>query len=375
MKQRLAVINILLPCLCLLVLGYAPDASFILPNYVVLGLLLFTMGRAFLLHQQQVVFSVLPMILLSLPASFDKELNVFAPFALQAMALYLMVVNMQWGQRPWLHGLHVFNLALLFVYVGFASSAIPIPQDMLIYAGYPVWVVMIAACIPLPLSFYWRRMGRLAAYWPLIAIVATVLEWCDLDYLILWVTIAALFSLTLDSYVMSFVDELTGVLGRRAMTFKLKALRSNYCLAMLDVDHFKKFNDKHGHQVGDDVLKVVAKLMDKTEGATAYRYGGEEFVLVFAKGSVKETMERVEACRKRIEEYELYPKSLKRPKQDAKGKDKRGKVAQGKPLHVTVSFGLAQQQSREHFDSVIARADKALYRAKDKGRNRIEMAK
>ena len=375
MKQRLAVINILLPCICLLVLGFVPDASFILPNYVVLGLLLFTMGRAFLLHQQQVVFSVLPMILLSLPSSFDKDLNAFAPFALQAMAVYLMVVNMQWGQRPWLHGLHVFNLLLLFLYVGFASSAIPIPQDMLIYAGYPVWVVMIAACIPLPLSFYWRRMGRLAAYWPLIAIAATVLEWCDLDYLILWVTIAALFSLTLDSYVMSFVDELTGVLGRRAMTFKLKALRSNYCLAMLDVDHFKKFNDKHGHQVGDDVLKVVAKLMDQTQGATAYRYGGEEFVLVFTKGSVKENVERVEECRKRIETYELYPKSLERAKKDKAGKDKRGTTRKPKPLHVTASFGLAQQQSSEHFDSVIERADKALYKAKEKGRNRIEMAK
>lgn len=375
MKQRLAVINILLPCICLLVLGFVPDASFILPNYVVLGLLLFTMGRAFLLHQQQVVFSVLPMILLSLPASFDKELNVFVPFALQAMAVYLMVVNMQWGQRPWLHGLHVFNLLLLFVYVGFASSTIPIPKDMLIYASYPVWVMIITACIPLPLSFYWHRMGRLAAYWPLVAMAATVLEWCDLDYLVLWVTIAALFSLTLDSYVMSFVDELTGVLGRRAMTFKLKALRSNYCLAMLDVDHFKKFNDKHGHQVGDDVLKVVAKLMDQTQGATAYRYGGEEFVLVFTKGSVNENLERVEECRKRIESYELYPKSLQRAKKDKSGKDKRGTTRKPKSLHVTASFGLAQQQSSEHFDSVIERADKALYKAKEKGRNRIEMAK
>ena len=63
MKQRLAVINLLLPSLCLFILGFAPTASFILPEYVVLGLLLFTLGRAFLLLQQQVIFSVLPMIM------------------------------------------------------------------------------------------------------------------------------------------------------------------------------------------------------------------------------------------------------------------------------------------------------------------------
>lgn len=375
MKQRLAVINILAPLLCLLALGFAPEARFLLPNYVVLGLLLFTMGRAFLLHQQQVVFSVLPFLVLALPDSLDANFNVFSPFAMQALAVYLMVINMQWGQKPWLSGLHFFNLVLLAVYMLLAASVISIPKEVLPYAAVPEWVVGVAAALPLPLSFYWRRMGRLAAYWPLIGMVAVSQDWCDIDYVILWVTLSALLALTLDSYVMSFVDELTGVLGRRAMGFKLKAMRSNYCLAMLDVDHFKLFNDKHGHQVGDDVLKMVAKLMDKTPGATAYRYGGEEFVLVFPNGSVKENFERVDACRQLIEGYDLFPKSMQRPSKDKKGKSKRGKTNKGKALRVTASFGLAQQHSGEHFDSVIERADKALYKAKEKGRNRVEMAK
>ncbi len=85
-----------------------------------------------------------------------------------------------------------------------------------------------------------------------------------------------------NSYQMAFYDELTQLPGRRALVSDLKHASRNYCMAMTDVDHFKKFNDTYGHDVGDDVLKLVAsKLAQVTGGGRAYRYGGEEFAVVF----------------------------------------------------------------------------------------------
>jgi GGDEF domain-containing protein len=89
-------------------------------------------------------------------------------------------------------------------------------------------------------------------------------------------------SLVRHSHDMAFRDELTGILGRRALNDRLKGLGRRYTIAMLDVDHFKKFNDTYGHDVGDDVLKMVAMHIDRVGGGgTAYRYGGEEFSVVF----------------------------------------------------------------------------------------------
>src|SRR5439155_9485473 len=79
-----------------------------------------------------------------------------------------------------------------------------------------------------------------------------------------------------ESHQLAFRDELTGLPGRRALDERLRALRGRYALAMVDVDHFKKFNDTHGHDVGDQVLKLVAgRLAEVGGGGIAYRYGGE----------------------------------------------------------------------------------------------------
>ena len=83
-------------------------------------------------------------------------------------------------------------------------------------------------------------------------------------------------SILRSSHAMAYRDDLTGLLGRRALTERLKGVGPRYCLAMLDVDHFKKFNDTHGHDVGDEVLKLVATRIDCIgAGGTAFRFGGE----------------------------------------------------------------------------------------------------
>ena len=85
-----------------------------------------------------------------------------------------------------------------------------------------------------------------------------------------------------EAYQMAFRDELTGLPGRRALNERLQRLGRSYVIAMADVDHFKKFNDTHGHDVGDQVLRLVAAQLRKIGGGgKAYRYGGEEFTLVF----------------------------------------------------------------------------------------------
>ena len=85
-----------------------------------------------------------------------------------------------------------------------------------------------------------------------------------------------------ESFHMAYRDELTGLPGRRALNESLKRAATTYTIAMVDVDHFKRFNDTHGHDTGDDVLKLVASRFARVgDGGRAFRYGGEEFAVVF----------------------------------------------------------------------------------------------
>lgn len=370
MKLQLAIINIVIPCLILIILGFLPKQSIVIPSYVATAIIVLTLGRALLLYQQQVAFSVLPLLLLTLPASVGLEIDLYAPFALPCFMLYLWVVNLQWGQRPWLHPFHAFNFILLILFFAFSRRDIVVPDAWLEYAYFPItWFGVFFALTPLLFVKFWSRIGRWASFWPLLVLVAIDLKWADDSYLFLWGSFVALFSLSLDGYVMAYVDELTGIAGRRALEFKLKTQAKHYFVAMVDVDHFKKFNDTYGHQVGDDVLKVIAKLISQTHKAKAYRYGGEEFCLVFANLPQDEVKAALEQTRNRITDYALYPKSLERKK------SQRGKNTKMKPLHVSASFGVAQHHSGQKYEAVLERADKALYKAKQAGRNCVVVAK
>ncbi|MBW8191560.1 GGDEF domain-containing protein [Neiella marina] len=179
------------------------------------------------------------------------------------------------------------------------------------------------------------------------------------------------------SYQMAFFDELTQLPGRRAMVSDLKHASRSYSMAMTDVDHFKKFNDTYGHDTGDDVLKLVAaKLSKVTGGGKAYRFGGEEFAIVFRGKSPAACKAHLEALREEIAHYDLVVRDAKaRPDDHNLGRQRRGaKPKKIKTTNVTISLGLAQRQQGEPYESVMKRADQALYRAKDNGRNRLEVA-
>lgn len=186
--------------------------------------------------------------------------------------------------------------------------------------------------------------------------------------------IALIVSLVRNAHDMAYRDELTGLLGRRALNERLKGLGRRYVIAMMDVDHFKKFNDTYGHDTGDDVLKMVAtKISEVGGGGTAYRYGGEEFCIVFPGKRLKSCQPHLESVRSSVAGYKLALRNLqKRPKSVKVGRQRRGSDGGAESVSVTISIGAAERDSRNDSpDNVLKAADAALYRAKRNGRNRL----
>ncbi len=187
------------------------------------------------------------------------------------------------------------------------------------------------------------------------------------------VMLALIVAVAQEAYQMAFLDELTGLPGRRALNERMARLGRNYVIAMTDVDHFKKFNDTYGHDVGDQVLRMVASQLRKVSGGgTAYRYGGEEFTVVYPGKSINECLPHLEALRRNIEEYRMRLRDKQSRPEDAKrGRSQRGQ-SKGQHVSVAISIGVAER-SNEHRDpeDVIKAADQALYKAKEAGRNRV----
>ena len=181
-----------------------------------------------------------------------------------------------------------------------------------------------------------------------------------------------------DAYKMAFLDDLTGLPGRRALNREKKNLRGHYAIAMLDIDHFKNFNDTHGHDVGDQVLKMVATQLKKvTGGGKPFRYGGEEFTILFAGKGTEETLAHLEDLRTSVAAAKFRLRGKNRPKTKLNGggetfRHRQEALAEAALIGVTISLGVAKRNSRDDTpDGVLKVADQALYRAKGAGRNRI----
>ena len=222
-------------------------------------------------------------------------------------------------------------------------------------------------------------------------------------------------SLIETSYVLAYHDELTGIRGRRAFNESLLSLDQQYAIAIVDIDHFKTFNDTYGHDVGDQVLCMVAKRLTEVGGdGHAFRCGGEEFAIVFRDASAREAFEHLDALRQVIEKSTFHVRgSDRRAERVAENRSEKGSglrnehravesdrrkstkkktAAATRPskqgnlfpqpasrppdhLSVTVSIGVSEPSTRyRQPEQVIQAADQALYRAKNKGRNRVELA-
>lgn len=149
------------------------------------------------------------------------------------------------------------------------------------------------------------------------------------------------------SYKAMFYDQLTNILNRRAYD---RFHSNNYYLAIADIDHFKSFNDKYGHDVGDIVLKTFAKIMKKTcKKAKVYRLGGEEFVIVFENLNQEYVLNTLEYFRITLEKYNIKIKNEK--------------------VNISVSIGVSKNADTK--DETLKLADNNLYKAKENGRNQI----
>ncbi|MGA9797779.1 MAG: GGDEF domain-containing protein [Terriglobales bacterium] len=235
-----------------------------------------------------------------------------------------------------------------------------------------------------------------------------------------------------NSYFLAYHDELTALPARRAFNDALLRLEVPYAVAVVDIDHFKSFNDTYGHETGDQVLRMVAgKLASVTGGGRAYRVGGEEFSILFPGKSAKDVMPHLELLRSVIEVATFRvrageerrgmartAKSLASDSGIADAQDqssanaearkaenqskefrnherrsserrarprrppaqrKRARAIDADPanqeLSVTVSIGAAEPNARfRSVEQVIQAADQALYRAKQSGRNRVEFS-
>jgi diguanylate cyclase (GGDEF)-like protein len=181
------------------------------------------------------------------------------------------------------------------------------------------------------------------------------------------------------AYLVGYHDELTGLPARRAFNQAVAALDGEYAIAMVDIDHFKRFNDTFGHDAGDQVLRLVAsKMMDVGGDGKPFRYGGEEFAIVFRRSTAEEALEHAEALRSSLAETNFAvrgPDRSRRSRAERRYRHRPRKLRRQRfDTRVTVSVGVAEPAKPDTpVEDVIQAADKALYRAKEHGRNRVEM--
>ncbi len=159
----------------------------------------------------------------------------------------------------------------------------------------------------------------------------------------------------------SITDELTGLYNKRLFSNKFfaeiescKQASQALSLMILDVDHFKGFNDTYGHATGDKILKQLGKIIMKNirDHDIACRYGGDEFSIILPLANIEEALQVAERLRKNFEDHIFQTDS-------------------GRKISATISIGIAQLSNNEDKDSLFQKTDKALYQAKNNGRNQV----
>lgn len=257
--------------------------------------------------------------------------------AVQLFALMLLAV------RPDVASALSKVLDVQFIELGGFANAVP--QAAIILFSL-VFLVLLARGRPLEFAF--------ACTLPAV-LVATLAGAKYIPFGYLAATGIILLALVQEAWRMAFVDDLTGLSGRRALVHALAELGGKYSVAMLDIDHFKKLNDVHGHDAGDFVLRKIAReLAHIGHGGKAFRYGGEEFAIVFSGRDVAWAYDVLDHLRDQIAatRFTLPGKKL--------------------AVGITVSVGISEKDGRpcDAWD-VLKEADEKLYLAKNAGRNRV----
>lgn len=238
-------------------------------------------------------------------------------------------------------------------------------------------VFLVAILLLLKYSIFPDAVGA-GQIWALLALVAGLKQPTANEGHLALAALALGISAVERSHWIAYHDELTGLPGRRAFNEAVAGLVRPYSIAIVDVDHFKKFNDTFGHDTGDQVLRKVATQLSRVcGGGTAYRCGGEEFALIFPGAAAQDCAAHAEDVRGNIEADVFVARG---PARSARKRGERrsapSRRQQSTPVvtRVTVSIGLADSATLDLAEQVIQAADAALYKAKNLGRNRVELA-
>jgi diguanylate cyclase (GGDEF)-like protein len=279
------------------------------------------------------------------------NLSIAVLFLIQAGCVYWFMTELplQWIEwisisiAPNLTFYHLpFASSLAFVMVGFLLSIkLGMSKQLRIFNHAMVFILLLMA---FALNQY-QHTGTLAWVSSIVGLIIIL-------------------TLVFDSHHIAYTDELTGLKGRRALNESFMGLGKRYAIAMIDIDHFKQFNDRYGHDVGDTVLKMVASVLETVSGGKVYRFGGEEFTIVFAGKTVEMVEGELERLRVDVANQAIYLNDEKA--------NKTSKKAKAKPVNVTISLGLAEpDKTHTTAEQVLKFADEGLYKAKAAGRNKL----
>ena len=315
----------------------------------------------------------------------NQEYLILVLSALTCLIVFAFSI-LRFLREEWLIGILDFwislSMAFIFAYV-YRKRETFIPG--IILSLFTIFSAVVSVFIKGAINTYWVYPAIVAAYYLLPrrwAILLTVLVSILIVFILYdqltWVELATISTTILMTSMFGFFysknieekhnkltqlaikDSLTGVGNRRALDAKLSELvtkqarrSSILSLIMIDIDNFKLINDDHGHIVGDQILVQIARIIEGRIRSTdtLYRFGGEEFVIVPLDMKLKATQKLAEQLRILVENHALVPDNP-----------------------VTISLGVAEYKQDESSTSWMKRADEALYRAKNGGRNQVCIA-
>ena len=377
-----------------------PVLSFVYYCAIAGGMLL-----AWRFHSSRIFLSLLVVLMAQQAAAISAGQPPFIPATLQALAV-LVPVNFVLIAMMHERGFTLESVApvVLFLFVQsltvtvFCGAAVR-ARSLSTPIALPRYAIVVIASAAIFLSVRFllnRKPVDSALLWSLgaffLALRSAAATRTAMAY---WASSACILATAVieNSYLLAYHDELTTLPSRRAFNDALLRLKSPYSIAVVDSDHFKRFNDTYGHDTGDQVLRMVAaNLGQVTGGGQAYRCGGEEFNILFPGKTTAEVLPHLQKLRETVAKAEFRMRGNDDRRQVARGPDRRNerknartrkgdairRLAEGKPssaLFVTISIGLATAATeRSSPETVLESADKALYRAKANGRNRVETA-
>lgn len=316
----------------------------------------------------------------SFPGHLDKAFAAQGSYALINILLPLNIlffsslsergIFSKWGQKKFF--LIVFQIALIFLLIFSSDKTFvkSLSTTLIVFSFMPKTPIPHLAIISFIFTSILLLMQRrritshfkTTIFSVLFAIIcAHHFHWIPIALPLFYATAGLLIivSVIQDYHFKAYLDELTTLPSRRSLNENLLKLDATYVIAMVDIDFFKDFNDTYGHDAGDDVLRLVARLIGECRGGKSFRYGGEEFTILFPGKHLEEVVPYLEELRENIANANF---ALRR---------EQGAIER---VNVTVSIGVAEATRKStHPQEVIKAADMALYRAKDHGRNCVSV--